>query len=344
MKILPTMLLIISLFGLLTSYSQSDPITLANANQAFFHMNPELAYSSYENVWLNTSNSINDRATAARRMATLSWLLYDNSAKAYEILSEQEELNFQRSEGYVVWSRILAENGNFDGSIRMATKALNTAASESAKYDSEMRLVKSTLDKYKGLVFNQVPANDKLISKELSEAFEVINRIMIEKPGDVLASDLYLGISLLTDKRQQAYDGWLSFYRSDAAGNVHATLQGAQQKLLAGLVEESDFSEKERSEQVILGLAESGFIEYAYMIARMNESIYTFTNSQVVDIQKYYSYLKEVDEQTITFYRATVIGEENEKKYQSALNDAAKSLWKELSWEKKPKFTNLQTK
>ena len=87
------------------------------------------------------------------------------------------------------------------------------------------------------------------------------------------------------------------------------------------------------------GLAESGFMEYAALITKINMAKYGFENSRIADIWEYNSFLKNVDDQTTVFYRATVQDEENEKKYRSALNDMAKLLWDKLSWEKKPRFT-----
>lgn len=337
MKTQKTMLQLISLIALLNACNLQNPTTIEEADRVYFQMDAKLAYEHYDKIWSDSTFAIKDKAKAARKMATMQWLLYNEPNKSYEILQALEKLGYEKSRCYDVWARILTEEDDFDNAVDKAKKAMKFADSESSIYHSQIRFITTVLEKYKSGVFGG--STGQIQTPEFLEAQELINSIMTEKPGDILASDLHLGISLLAGDYSNAYSGWLSFYRADQAGNVHQSLQNAQNKFKQSLFADENEPRQEQIANLILGLSESGFIEYGAMVIKKYEQDYSFENAQINDLWNYYNALQNIKKHTVDFYRATVVGKENEKEYRDLMSDESKSLWNKLAWsDKKPKF------
>jgi len=338
MKILNSMILTFLFAALLNSCGQQTAISLDEADRLYFQMKPDESYQMYQQVWQDTSFSTKDRAEAARKIATMSWLLFDKAENAFQTLTEWEKLEFEQAKCYVTWSRILTKEGEYDKAIDLARKAISVAKSSSETYHSQMRLANSVLEKYKAKVFDGSWNPSDPEEKDLREAAQTMQSIMTESPGDIAASKVHLGLSILTRNGPQAYAGWLSFYRSDKDGSVHKTLKNAQQKLISGLTKGPNLNE-EQAEKIIMGLTESGFIQYAAMATKVLRGRFELESTAIGDLLHYHAFLQEVDDATVKFYRSEVADNSSEKSYKSAVRNAAMALWEKLSWiGKKPKF------
>ncbi|MEP1095000.1 MAG: hypothetical protein ABJG78_07805 [Cyclobacteriaceae bacterium] len=338
MKILNNMLLTFFLAALLNSCGQPTAVSLDEADRLYFQMKPDESFQMYQRVWQDSSISIKDRAEAARKMAIMSWLLFDKADNSFAILTELEQLDFERTQCYATWSRILTEEGAYDEAIDLARKAISVTESSSETYYSQMRLANSVLEKYKAKAFDGSWNPSDPEENDLGEAAHIMQSIMTESPGDIAASKVHLGLSILTRNGPQAYAGWLSFYRSDEEGNVHKTLTDAQQTLISGLTGGPNLDE-ERAEQIIIGLTESGFIEYAAMATKVLRGRFKLESTAINDLLSYHAFLQEVEGATVEFYRSEVADNSSEKNYKAAVREAAMALWEQLSWNgKKPKF------
>ncbi|MEP5611805.1 MAG: hypothetical protein ABJP45_06120 [Cyclobacteriaceae bacterium] len=338
MKILNNMILTFFLATLLNSCSPQAAVSLDEADRLYFQMKPDESYEMYEKVWQDTTLSRKDRAEAAGRLATMSWLLFNKSEDSYRILAELEKLKFEPSKCYATWSRILSEEGDHDKAVDLARRAIPLAESSSQTYASQMCLATAVLEKYKSISFEGSWKPEHSKEGDLIEAAKIMQSIMTESPGDIAASKVHLGLSILTRNGPQAYAGWLSFYRADEEGDVHKTLKEAQVKLIAGLTSGPNLSE-EQADQIISGLAESGFIEYAAMATNVLRGRFELEGDPIKDLMNYHAFLLEVERATVEFYRSEVADNSSEKSYKSAVRKAGSALWDQLSWTgKKPKF------
>lgn len=316
--------------GLLLSCAQNGTTSIEEADRIYFQMKPDKAYAMYEEIWSGASFSKKDRAAAARKLATMSWLIYNDADKAFQVLEDLEGFGYEKSECYAVWSRILAEEDQHDKAIEMANNAMEEAESMSQTYGARMRYTNSVLEKYMDQSFNG--SFDKNASNDdLQKAKDIIGSIMTNSPGDIDASKLHLGINLLAEDLPQAYKGWLSFYRADPVGNVHETLQKSQELLKVGFL--TDDPNASVITAMINGLTESGFIEYAALMLKLNKDQLSLTGSELDDLWNYYQMLQNLEEITVAFYRAEAEGTANKNNYDREIGVEAQKLWNELSWE-----------
>ena len=75
---------------------------LDEAERLYFQMKPDQAYELYEDVWLDSSYTDEDRAKAGRNMARMSWLLYNESAKSFELLRALNSLEIDKDQAHVL--------------------------------------------------------------------------------------------------------------------------------------------------------------------------------------------------------------------------------------------------
>lgn len=336
MKILNITVLGISILSLLQACGQSGPVTLAEADKAYFQMKPDKALEYYQKIWTDTSYSLEDKTVAGRKLATMHWHLYKNAPQAVEVLEELENLNYETSKCYQVWTRILVEGERFDEAIDMAEKAISTAESESSLYRAQLSLVKAVHTKYQSKVLAGSNEESDFTASEFGRAYEIIQKIVREKPGDILASDLYLGMSILADQPQEAYYGWLSFFRADEAGNVHKSLTNAQGKLKSAWL--ATDAAQTNPKNAVLGLAQSGFLSYAMVVAE-KKNVDVKGDTRLSDLANYFQLLEKIRNRTIEFYQNEVVGQSSQRNYEQDLRIEAKAFWDKLSWEgKAPKF------
>ena len=303
----------------------------------YFQMKPDKAFGQYEKIWLDSSYSEKDRAESARKLATMSWLIYDRADDSYNTLEDLEKFGHEKSRCYSVWSRILSEEGIHEKAIEYAKKAISTSESTSQTYSGQVRLATAVFEKYKTKVFDGNWQQEHASSSDLVDTQKMIQAIMTESPGDISISKLHLGLSLLTEKYTEAYTGWLSFYRADEKGNVHATQTESKKLLSSGLLQANLTDTQAKS--IVDGLSKSGFIEYAAMTLKLHESSTSFDEARFQDLISYYRTLQKFEELTIAFYRAEAAGTSDKDDYDKAMRSQASRLWDELNWDKqRPQF------
>ncbi len=323
--------------GLLSSCSQ-PPVSIEEADKLYFQMKPAEAYQMYEQIWSDSSHSEKDRAESARKLATMAWLINDKPDQAYDILRDLEEFDYEKSKGYAVWSRVLSEEGQHEKAIEMAKQAITTSESVSQTYSGQARLGIAVLEKYKESILNGTWKKEYSFSEDLVNTQATIQAIMAESPGDISLSKLHLALSLLVDKHEEAYQGWLSFYRADDKGNVHSTQEGPKSLLSSGLLRTGSITENQ-AKSIVDGLAKSGFIEYAVLALKLHEGSVSFKEPRFQDLLNYYQTLQNIEEHTVTFYRTNAAGDSDKDSYDNAMRSEASSLWDKLNWEgEKPEF------
>ncbi|MCR9251009.1 MAG: hypothetical protein NXI20_11325 [bacterium] len=304
---------------------------LEEAHRLYFQMKPYQAYELYKQVLLDSSYSVEDRVEAGLNFSRMSWLMFGDVQQCYQTLTELESFNHNIDKIHVLWSRVLLAEKDFNGAISKSHSAINVAQSEKVKYEAHLALFKSILKKYGNSSRLEIDR-----STELSEAYQLCEKLMLEQPGDIELSNLYLGLSLLLGDLEAAYKGWLSFFRSSNE-EIHPTLENASVLLKKGIVEgDSVLNVK----SVVLGLAQSGFKDYSVLLARRYHHHVDTTDFQLQDLFVYQRFLNNVGHFTLDFYKKTVQGEEDKAKYNSKFLEECKRLFTSLAWDGDPKPYN----
>lgn len=323
-----------------------ETITLDEAHQQYFQMNTSKAFDYYQHIWEESNFSIKDKAEAGRMLAKMFWLLHGKTSQALERLKSLDSLDYDATMTYRLWSRILRSEKKFKRAIEIAEKSLSAATSETELYYAELTYVKAVLEKFEE---DQFESNNLITniseSADLQKASQIINKIMVGKPGDVVASDLALGVNLLTKNWDAAYRAWLSFYRFNNQKAVHKTMVSAHNKLAEVLLGLDSLKSEESIISVIEALSASGFIEYASLVSYQFSSYLTESNPEINDIRLYYYYMQDLRKITLNLYRQTVNGNVSKGSYKSDFYDLGEKLWSKLSWPGEiPSFGNEKFK
>lgn len=333
-------------FGLLLSCNSgngntvdSNSKSIQDARNAYFQMDHKTAYTIFTNVWNDHEQKKEDRAMAGLFIAKMDWLFYQNNSGAYAMLESLEPLKESLSALYGLKGRILADEGRFEEAIFASRSSIELGESETEKYRGTVAYCGNVLAKYKSGILKGAAVSD---DQELKNAYELLQELANGRPGDVDLAGLYLGYSLLLQKGQEAFNAWMSYYRLTDTEQVHASLLADVGKFKRALSQYSGGADEEKyTEDIILGLAESGFYEYAVLVHKMDEGGSQRKTERINEILLYHDFLQKIEAVSVDFYVETVAGTGSEKKYKEAMREQGETLWKGLAWEgNKPSFSD----
>jgi len=306
--------------------------SIQEGRNAYFQMDHEKAYIIFQNVWQDKSQSTEDRVSAGSTMARMDWLFYQKTDKALAMINEVLTLNYRPSGGYILQARILTAEMRFAEAIEAAEKALELGQSETEQYASLFRLTQTILSKHEQDIL--MGKSKVEIDEKTKEVYAILQREASEKPGDVDMAGLYLGLSLLMERGENAFDAWMSFYRLTEISQVHASLLNNAEAFKQALEQYGKKGSDELvTKAVIKGLAESGFKDYAMMLKRIHFGEAATGDEQIDDLVRYMGFLDQVKKHTMDFYYRTLNGDSDRKDFQKAIRAEGKKLWEELSRE-----------
>ena len=329
MKVISIILPFLFIIGF-SSCNQSSENSLENAETYYFQMETFKALEMYQTLWSDTSLNTDVRKIAGQQLATMHWLLLNEAQKSFDLLENLELLGDQNAQTYLIWSRVLGEEERFDESMRMAKKALTVASSKTEKYDSKIGFAKALLSRETQFITSAATIENQVNSGDLQLAYEVIQDIFENNPGDINVAKVFLGLCIITNRYREAYDAWLSYYRADSEGNVHVTLSESQRNLKQAWLE-GNMSSKKHAEIAVQGLVQSGFFKYATLLAMKTELDKSHSYG-ISDLFSYYSFLQQVKGHTLLFYRDEVKGTSSQNDYETNIERESKKLWSSLTW------------
>ena len=147
-------------------------------------------------------------------------------------------------------------------------KAIDLSVSQIERYHSKFS--------YCQHVFNKIKQDNWVIKNnaELQNAYAIINDMATVESGDVDVANLFLGYSLLLNNGENAFKGWMSYYRLTNIDQVHPSLVNAMPQFKDSFLHyKLDTMSKADVIKLIKGLAESGFHEYAFLVKTIHPEL-----------------------------------------------------------------------
>ena len=322
-------------------YSQSG-ITLREANLAYDQLNAEKAFGYYQQLWEDQSTNLIDRATAGIALAKMTWLIYDQPQKAMNLLAEVEELSGKANRIFNLYARIALKEKDFEMAVSMVQKALETSTTEPGKMTSTLALAEAILGKYRHKIFIDHATRIKVVdAKDLEETYNLVLELFKTQSTKIAVAKALLGLALLKEEHSIAFKAWCAYYRLKSPEEASNKLKEPYQILESTLNHSDEKMSETVATDLILGLAKSGFVEWAIMLKNYYASEFEFDNREINDLEALYHTYLSIEVITENFYRATALGKENRKEFGKQLNKEAEKLWMKLHWkEEAPKFTS----
>ena len=155
-----------------------------------------------------------------------------------------------------------------------------------------------------------------------------MERVAAEEPGQIVPSEILLGLSLLLGEGPKALEAWRSYYRISEQFPARGLLTEPAEVLERLLPQWSgEASSPEEREQLALALAGSRFFDFAALLADASP----VRGPRIRDILAYQQYLGAVAETTLAFYRVSVIREQNQSEYRRRLRNLLSNIGAETS-------------
>jgi len=335
-KVCKIIIVNILLLTFLSCNSQSD-ITLEKADFLFIQMDTKKALNAYQRVWEDESKSKEDRSKAARMLAKMTWLIYQDNGKAFELLKSLETDYPQKTEIYCLWARILVEENLYDEAISKFNKALdyeeNLYSRMDIKHEISKVILRNNLDKYN---LSDLEVN------QINNAIEEMKSLIDKSYGVVEYYKTLLGLSILVNDYKTLHNAWLGFFNVYEIENLNPKLKEAYANLKDIHSRATNKLNKIQVENLILGLAKSGFVNWASYVKKKFDSEYQFQNNEIDNYMHLNETYKTISTKTISFYRETALRKENRKQFRKYLLAEVEKLWNKLVWEGKQKEFDYQ--
>ncbi|MEO9484363.1 MAG: hypothetical protein ABJG47_12980 [Ekhidna sp.] len=345
MKLYFIQLLKIVLFsGLVSTSCAQSSRSIDDAQNAYFQMDHKKAYATFANVMRDRQQTIDDRIIATFYTAKMQWMFYQNPDSAFLLIAKGLELNEDQAKFHLLRARILNEQGKYDEAMQAATLASASGESEKDFYDAEFAFCYSILEKHKSLA----STNNQAFNPEhqqLLEGYSRLKKLADPRPGDVAIAKLQIGYALLVGSGEDLFNGWMSYFRLTRIDQVHPSLIEQIDEFQEAAKSYSSTSTLKTKEAVLLGLAESGFYEYAALVHSLYFDKNPSSDQDIKEILLYHQFIESIQSMTLAFYQEIIANGErsnNERKeiYVNQLVPYAMKLWKALEWNSgQPTFT-----
>ena len=321
--------------SVLGSEKNPDSTSIQDGHNAYFQMDHETAYSIYTNVWNDSSQTVEDRNEAGQFIAKMDWLFYKNTDKALKTIDLVEELHHEPARLFILKARIFANQSKFDKAILASQEAIGFSKSMTENYLTKLSFCQH--------VFSKIKHDDWGIrdTTELEQAYTTMRDLATVETGDVDVANLFLGYTLLLQRGEDAFEGWMSYYRLTNIDQVHPSLIKAMPQFKEALLNyKPETMTRKNTVKVIRGLAESGFYEYAILVKTMHPELKLDGEAELNQIGQYYDFLQKISAHTTDFYLRIIDGTDDKDDYRNKILKEASILWDQLVWEaKKPTFS-----
>ena len=312
-----------------------ESTSIQDGHNAYFQMDHKTAYSIYTNIWNDANQTVEVRNEAGQFIAKMDWLFYKNTAKALKTIDLVEKLHQEPARLFALKARILADQSMYAKAILASQKAIDLSKSMTESYHTNLA--------YCQHVFSKIKQDhwDIRDTTELENAYVTIRDLATVETGDVDVANLFLGYSLLLNRGEDAFKGWMSYYRLTSIDQVHPSLIKAMPQFKEAFLNyKHETMTRDSLLKVIKGLAESGFYEYAMLVKALHPELKPEEDAEINQIVHYYDFLQKIGGHTTDFYLRIIEGIDDKDDYRNNILKEANILWDQLVWEaKKPTFS-----
>ena len=336
MKLFST-ILIITLLLLVNSEQLKSQDNINNADNIFYGLNLNEATELYQKILQNNQASADEKVLAYRKLAYIEFHFNSNLDSARILLNHASKLS--EYQAYVFKDLIKYET--LSKNFEEAKKAYKQAQLL-LKPDNNIQLV--TIE-YSDMILceafekieNKLPLDTLLLNNALQK-IEIVNK---SKPGILKPAKVQLGISLLLENGQKAFDAWCLYYNTSDNQKAEGLLSEPYEYLLETLPKwnKNSLNNKNR-EKLILSLAVSRFYELAYYMNLYLPKTTSDENSEITDISNYYKFCKQIEKSMSQYYLDIALsGKNNIRKVKKDVNSIQKHFWQKLNKNEEKKYT-----
>jgi hypothetical protein len=312
--------------ALYSQASKEDP-NLQAAFQAQGSLKLLDAKQLFEKVVTNINTTKKDQCEALRQLAIIELKFYHRYDEAKTLLYKADSIGDYRSETWLKLLRVEVASNNYAKAIDAGQKAIELSESEADKNYSKYSFCKTILDE----AISQVDVFKPYDVNKLSEAGLILKEVLYTNPTNVNAANILLGISLLIKDGDTAMKAWLSYNRFTNVNSAYDYIKPAAEQLNHVLPNLNKLLTTSEQEQIIEGLGNSRFYEYARVLANIFNLNEAATGDKIKHTIAYANYINDVKSITNTYYRLVSTENKGSQDYIDALGSKNRVLYKELS-------------
>jgi len=307
------------------------------AKKVYAQADADKAYRLFNALWQNESTPQDDKLEVGRHLVKLNFRQFGQPRKAIEILDELIKEEQELSLAYTLKARVLSEQGEYEKAVEWAERAVEASNSEIQHIKAAFVYGHNVLIQAREEVFARGRISNSLRTSLILSHQKLGNWLDSRKDNSDLAR-LYLGHSLLLDKGAEVLRAWRLFFRLKDGDQIHKSLLRDYEAFEKGLS-----SSVKSDKSIIKSLAESGFVEYAWVLSNLESNKALLQDHEIQALGQYYEYLKRLEKTISTFYRKTAQGNSKPQDLRDGFTKDSRWLWDQLNWPgTKPPYSQNQ--
>jgi hypothetical protein len=238
-------------------------------------------------------------------LAHLDWHVYRDFLNAKEHLNQLKTVQGNESLAHRMLSKIEQERGNIALSLYHARKSVQTALGTSEYLDAIKNYANVLYERQR----SQLQLKKEIEKGLLYSVHEELAHLLTCYPGELDLALLSLGFSLLLEDGEQALAALFAYYGFVEPSDVWPTLQSPVHLLQDGLLNLGKNNlDAQQYKSLLIGLAQSRFYEYAYMLLLQSPSEIQeqlLSDELIGSYILYARYLDYLRQETYDLYRFT---------------------------------------
>ena len=322
---------LVSLLGIACSgvEGREGAWSIEEAKSEYFSFKLNQAQDTFSRVWEDEMATAADRVEAAQRLARIAALIDLDTHRARQLLSSAEALGVNRAPTLSMLSRIEREAGNYPSARDAARRAADAAQSPYERRDADVEFARSVFSEmFDHIMQGRASSINRAL---LQEAFTKVDGVLQVDQGELVASEVALGLSLLLGKGPDALRAWRSYFHVPEVVPVTRILEEPYRALEPILMswEGDDLAAGTRA-QLVQALAGSRMFAHASMVALTGTNGLAPQNAEISEIIAYHKFLRKLDQITVAYYRSVARGNGSEGVYREEVEREAENLWRHL--------------
>ncbi len=311
---------------------------LQEAENLHFNLRLEDARSAFTQVFEDQLARPEDRATAARRLATLAWQFDQTYADAHGWLDTSLQLEPRSFDTAAERVRVFENEGNLDAALEATMSARSWATTGQQVVDATAAYGRVALAQAYHLAGAR--GVEGRAAETARRALDDLDELIASQPGWLKPSRLALSLAFLLDDGESALSAWRSYHWVAAEGIENPLLRGPGAVLGVELPQwKGPLASSESRRAVIDALASSAFFSEAARIAtdpRMTPANAVVEDSRTTEVVAYARFIDAIKTESDEYYRRRALGDVGHGDLERAFHEHGRDLWIELPWNNPP--------
>lgn len=268
---------------------------------------------------------------AERLLGRVCWRYYQQYDRAREHFQRAVHVRDKAATAWLDLAEMDVALGHYQHVREAAEAALSAATRPAEQFRARTKQAQAAVDEAVALRMGGGAAQ----TEALPGALVSLRQLVEEQPGWEAPSRLLLRAALLIGDGPAALTAWRSYYRADGGATAPNAIAGAGDVLARLLPSWHEPADTGLRVAIVSALGDSRLFKEAALVAldpRPADASRVLQQPHVRELVAYARSCDELTRRVDEYYRHTLLGEQNDRALDAAIEEVARKLWPQLAF------------